>query len=296
MFKKLTRLVREPLVHFLLIGGAIYALYGFNAGGYEGDNERSVTVTSGDIQSMADQWLGLWSRPPTDDELAGVIRDHVRTQILYREAVAMGLDNGDIVIERRLAQKVELVARSLITPEEPTDQVLSDWYAANTDRFRQPDLYTLTHVFFDPDIRDESTLEDARAVLDELISLTEMPASYGDYGDRFMLQNYYPSRSALELRKLFGSGFVQEILQLEPGIWHGPVLSGYGTHLVFLNDVTLAPQPALEDIRQAVKDEWMAAQVTELSERFLHNLVSRYEIIVEETEVPITVASKDSSP
>ena len=296
MFKKLTRLVREPLVHFLLIGGAIYALYGFNAGGYEGDNERSVTVTSGDIQSMADQWLGLWSRPPTDDELAGVIRDHVRTQILYREAVAMGLDNGDIVIERRLAQKVELVARSLITPEEPTDQVLSDWYAANTDRFRQPDLYTLTHVFFDPDIRDESTLEDARAVLDELISLTEMPASYGDYGDRFMLQNYYPSRSALELRKLFGSGFVQQILEQEPGIWHGPVLSGYGTHLVLLNDVVLAPQPAFEDIRQAVKEEWMAAQVTELSERFLNNLVSRYEIIVEETEVPITVASKDSSP
>ncbi len=296
MFDKLKKLIHEPLLHFLLIGAGIYVLYGIYAGGEDSDNERTVTVTSGDIQALTNQWTRLWSRPPTEDELAGIIRDQVRVKILYREALAMGLDDGDIVIERRLAQKVEFLAQSLITPEEPSDEELTNWYTANADRFKQPDLYTVTHIFFDPDKREETTLDDAKVALDALNKLDELPASYGGYGDRFMLQNYYPNRSELELRKLFGSGFVDRVVKLEPGIWHGPVLSGYGTHLVLVNDVIRALQPTYEDIKERLTEEWMAEQVTDLSERFIDNLISRYEIVVEETEVPITAPGKSSAP
>ena len=296
LIEKLKRLAREPLIHFLLIAGGIYALYGIYSGGEDSDNERTVTVTSGEIQALTDQWTRLWNRPPTREELTGVIRDHVRTQILYREAVAMGLDDGDTVIERRLAQKVELLAQGLITPEDPSDEELKDWYAANSDRFKQPDLYTVTHIFFDPDKREETTLDDAKAALDELNALDELPAGYSGYGDRFMLQNYYPSRSELELRKLFGSGFVERVVELQPGIWHGPVLSGYGTHLVMVNDIMLAPQPIYQGIEEQLKEAWMAEQITELSERFINTLISRYEIVVEETEVPITVPGSGTTP
>ncbi len=295
MLEKLNKLIREPLIHFLLIGGGIYGLYAFYAGGESYDNERTVTVTSNEIQALTSQWTRLWSRPPTNEELAGVIRNHVRTQILFREAVAMGLDKGDIVIERRLAQKVKFLAQGLITPQEPTDEILKKWYAANPDRFRQPDLYTITHIFFDPDKREETTLDDAKVTLDALSALDGLPASLSGYGDRFMLQNYYPNRSEVELRKLFGTGFVEQIVELEPGVWHGPVLSGYGTHLVLVSDVMLAPQPAFEDIKERLTEAWMAEQITELSERFINNLISRYEIIVEETEVPITIPGGTAS-
>jgi hypothetical protein len=289
LLDKVKKLVREPLVHFLLIGAGIYGLYGIYAGGEDSDIERTVTVTSGEIQSLSDQWMRLWSRPPTNEELAGLIRNHVRTQILHREALAMGLDDGDTVIERRLAQKVEFLAQSLITPKDPSDEELEEWYATNSGRFKQPDLYTLTHIFFDPDKREETTLDDAKVALDELTALDELPPDYSGYGDRFMLQNYYANRSELELRKLFGSGFVEQIVELKPGGWHGPVLSGYGTHLVLVNDVMLVSQPAYEDIKEQIKEEWTAEQITELSERFIENLISRYEIVVEETEVPITI-------
>jgi len=288
VLEKLKRLIREPLVHFLLIGSGIYGFYGIYAGGDIIENERKVTVTAGDIQALADQWTRLWRRPPTGDELGGVIRDHVRVKILHREAVAMGLDAGDTVIERRLAQKVELLAKSLITPADPTDETLKAWYAENPDSFKQPDLYSITHIFFDPDKREDATLDDAWVALAQLKALDQALPNYNDYGDRFMLQNYYPNRSELDLRKLFGSGFVDKVTRLAPGVWHGPVLSGYGTHLVMVNEVVRRPPPAYEAVKSQIKEQWIAGQVDELSDRFIDNLIARYEIVVEEIEVPIT--------
>ncbi len=115
MIEKLKQLARQPLIHFLLIGAGIYSLYGILGDGEEGDNERKVTVTAADTRALADQWMRVWSRPPTEDELAGVIRDHVRVQILYREALAMGLDAGDKVIERRLASTSSSLCRNART-------------------------------------------------------------------------------------------------------------------------------------------------------------------------------------
>ena len=292
LFNAIKALARAPLIHFLLIGAAIYALYGIIGGNEDGGNERTVTVTAGDTQALTDQWIRLWSRPPTKDELAGVIRDHVRVQILYREAVAMGLDAGDTVIERRLAQKMEFLAQSLFTPEEPSDDELKIWYAANQDRFKQPDLYTITHIFFNPEKREATTFDDARATLEELKSLDGLPSDYHDYGDRFMLQNFYHNQSELDLRKQFGSGFAEKVVKLEPGLWHGPVLSGYGTHLVMVHEVLLSPLPAYADVKAKIKEEWTAEQIEKLSDRFLENLISRYEIIIEETEVPVTTLRK----
>ena len=195
-----------------------------------------------------------------------------------------------------MAQKVEFLAQGLVTPGEPSDEELADWYAANQDRFKQPDLYTLTHIFFDPDKREAATLHDARAVLDEINTLEAVPADYSGYGDPFMLQNYYPSRSAVELRKLFGSGFVEQLVKLAPGSWHGPVLSGYGTHLVLVNDIVLAPQPAYADIKAQLVEEWMSERVRESSEQFIKQLISRYDIVVEETGVPLAIPGVAANP
>jgi len=292
---RLKNLAREPLVHFLLIGVGIYAAYGIFGAGEEAGDERRITVTARDIEELTDHWMRLWQRPPTEEELADVVRDHVRTRILYREAVAMGLDQGDLVIERRLAQKVELLAQGLITPEDPTDEELRAWYDANQGDFKQPDLYTVTHVFFDPDRREETILEDAEAALAKLSALDVVPEDFANYGDRFMLQNFYPGRTEHELRNLFGGGFVERIITLEPDRWHGPVLSGYGTHLVHISDIVRPPVAAFETAKPQIREQWLKAKIDELSDKFIDNLIARYEIEVEEVEVPITVPEAGAS-
>ncbi len=285
LIQKLTKMAREPLLHFLLLGACIYGLYGIFAVDEDGKDERIVTITSREVQSLTDQWMKMRRRPPTNQELTDVISDYARTKVLYREALAMGLDNGDLVIERRLAQKLKFLANSLITPEEPSDKVLADWYIANANSFKQPDLYTVTQIYFDPDKRQKTTLVDAKAALDKLNSLEHIPVDPGGYGDQLMLKNYYPNLSQAKLGKLFGTEFAEQVIKLEPGAWHGPIMSGYGIHLVLLNEVLLVPLPTLEEVREAVKNEWMAEQIAESSERFIEGLVSRYKIVVEETEV-----------
>lgn len=206
----------------------------------------------------------------------------------------MGLDQGDLVIERRLAQKLELLAKGLITPEEPSDEVLVAWYEENIEDFTNPALYTITQVFFDPDRRDAATLDDAEAALTELRSLDSIPADLSAYGDRFlMLQAYYSRQTELELRKAFGTGFTEQVVALPPGEWQGPVLSGYGTHLVYVHVVERPASPAFADVRGLVRDAWTAEQVEELSERFVGDIVSRYQIEVEETTMPLTASGPD---
>jgi peptidyl-prolyl cis-trans isomerase C len=295
MFVIFKKLASEPLLHFLLIGAGIYGLYGMFATGEAGNDERTVTVTSGEIQALADQWRQKMNRPQTEDEFDGIIRNRVRVQILHREALAMGLDKGDTFIEQRLAQKVEFLAQGLITPEEPSDEELIDWYAANSDRFKQPDLYTIAQIFFDPDKREATISDDAKATLERLNALDRLPPDLGDYGDRLMIETYYANISMLELGRLFGTAFAEEVIKLEAGAWHGPILSGYGAHLVFINDIVLMPLPAFDDIRERLNEEWLAEQVTELSERFIDSLVSRYEVVVEETEVPISTPASGAS-
>jgi len=282
---KLKTLARAPLIHFLLIGAGIYVAYGLFAAGEDVGDERTITVSANDIQALSDQWIRLRRQSPTEVELASAVRDHVRTQILYREAVAMGLDQGDVVIERRLAQKVELLAQGLIAPGDPTEEELREWYGANQDEFKRPDLYTVAHIFFDPDKRDATTLDDAKTTLAELRELGGMPVDITAYGDRIMLQNYYPSRTELDLQKLFGGGFVEQIVTLQPDRWHGPILSGYGVHLVFVSDVVRPPVPAFESVEPQVREQWLAGKIDEMSERFLENLILLYEVEIEDPTV-----------
>lgn len=291
----LLKFFREPLIHFLLLGAAFYGAYGLLATDTSSNNERVVSLTAANIQALTDQWTRLWKRPPTEEELANIIRSHIRTQILYKEALAMQLDVGDPVIERRLAQKLEILSKSIITPAEPSDEVLKAWYKHNINEFKQPERYTLTHIFFDPDVRGENTLSDAKKVLAELTASNPDSDEIQAAGDRFMLQKHYPNRTKMELKKAFGSGFVDQVVKLEPNHWQGPILSGYGTHLVLISNIIGVPATPFDEVKNEVKQRWLTMEVDRLSELFIDNLISRYEIDVEEIRVPITLPKKDAS-
>ena len=272
---------REPLVHFLLIGAVLFAVYALWGQQDVEEQGRSINISAGEINWLTDVWEKRWMRPPTDAERTGLVNQYLREMVLYREAVAMGLDKDDPVIRRRLGQKLEFRSQDLISPQPPTEDELRDYFKIHIDRYQKPDLVTMTQIFIDPDLRGDKTLADAEAIKKQLQALKEFPQDTKSYGDSFMLQNYYPERTEAELLKFFGSGFAQSVFELSPGQWHGPVLSGYGTHLVYVHDHQRADPPTFAEAEQQVRQEWERDKREELNEQFIASVIARYDVTIE---------------
>jgi len=269
-----------------LIGAAIYLLYGAFAEPLPEADDKTIVVTAGEIEWMQTSWQKRWNRPPTDKELDGLVQQFIRETVLYREALTMGLNQHDQVIRRRLAQKLEFLAKDLVSLTPPTDEELQVYFDRHRDRYQVPTLYTFTQVFIDPDKRGDATLGDAAAIKDKLIAEGDAIENPGALGDDFMLQNYYPEKDRLEIQKSFGSGFTESLTGLSPGQWHGPVLSGYGTHLVYVHSVIEPPAPVFADVAERVTQDWRMERSEELNEQFYTTLRDTYTVVIEQPEQP----------
>ena len=282
MRNRLTQLAKEPLVQFLVIGACIYGAYALYGAPDKDASDRTIVIDKARIESFIGGWKQRFNRPPTAQELDAIIQQFVREDILYREAVAMGLDEDDAITRRRMAQKLEFLTKDIARLKEPGEGELEQYFADNEELYRKPDLITFSHVFLDPDEREETTLDDAAELLVELQAAGEPDAETLHAGDRFMLQSYYPANSELDIRRQFGTGFSEAVMQLEPGRWHGPVLSGYGTHLVYVYSLEVAPPPVFDDVRDYVFENWQFAQQEKFNAQYFESLKSRYEIVIEE--------------
>jgi hypothetical protein len=279
---KITKVFDEPLFQFFLIGATIYGVYAlFGKTDYNAD-ENTVIVTEGEMAWMQDSWSKRWNRPPTEAEFKGLIDQHIEESILYQESLKMGLDENDVIIRRRLAQKLRFLQEDLVKAGEPSGEELVLYFNENVDQYSSEELITMTQIFFDPDKRDARTLSDAENEKRELLKINFADIDPSDYGDRFMLQNYYPRHTQTEISKLFGSEFAQSVIALEVGQWHGPMLSGYGTHLVYISERTEPVQPIFADVQELVVEDWKIARQQEVNDLFIASLVARYTIIFED--------------
>jgi hypothetical protein len=282
---RLIRLAKEPLVQFLLIGACIYGAYAWVGTPEDDVTDNTIIVDAARIEGFISQWEQRWNRPPTRKELDGVVNRFVRENILYRQALAMGLDEDDPVTRRRMAQKLEFLTSDIALFKAPAAGELEQYFQDQQARYRDPDLITFSQVFLDPDRRDESTLADAAEILAQLRAAGVPDAATLDAGDRLVLQNYFQEASELDVRRQLGSGFAEAVMRLEPGRWHGPVLSGYGVHLVYVYEFRRAPSPEFEDVKQDVLADWQKAQQEKFNADFYENLKSRYDILI--TEPPV---------
>ncbi|TDI90988.1 MAG: peptidyl-prolyl cis-trans isomerase [Gammaproteobacteria bacterium] len=282
MRDKLRNFAKEPLIQFLLIGACIYGAYAWFGTPDEDVTDNTIIVDAARIDSFIGQWQRRWNRPPTRRELDGVINAFVREDILYRAALAMGLDQDDPITRRRMAQKLEFLTNDIALFKEPVPGELERYFEDNQARYRDPDLITFSQVFFDPDAREDATLDDAAEMLAQLQVVGEPDPATLTAGDRFMLQNYFSAASELEVRRQLGTGFTEAVMQLEPGQWHGPVLSGFGVHLVYVYQLAVAPAPEFEDVQQQVLENWQSEQQEDFNETFFESLKSRYEIVIAE--------------
>ena len=285
------KLLREPLLHFVLIGAAIYLLYGAFAEPVMEETDKTIVVSAGEIEWMQSSWQKRWNRPPTAEEFDGLIQQYIKETVLYREALTMGLNQHDQVIRRRLAQKLEFLAKDLVALTPPTEEELQVYFTEHRNRYQEPTLYTFTQVFIDPDKRGDATLDDAGAIKASLIVKGDAVEDPGALGDDFMLQNWYPEKDAVEIQKLFGSGFTESLVELSPGQWHGPVLSGYGVHLVYVSSISEPPAPVFAEVRERVAQDWTTDRSEELNNKFYANLRDQYTVVIEESTDEARVAA-----
>ena len=288
------QLLQEPLVHFLLIGAGLFVLSAW-VGGSESPSTNRIVLSQADIERVLKTWKMKWSRPPTPAELAAVMEDHVREEVLHREALALGLDRDDTIIRRRLAQKMEFLYEDLTAPEPPSDSELESWLEDNPQRYRIPVRVSFVHIYISPDRRGDRAEADARSLLAELRRGPEtvQPSSRGD---RFMLQHEYAQRPEPDVARLFGARFASSVVELEPGGWRGPIESGYGLHLVRVTERLEATIPALSDVRDRVVEDFQYEQRRKANESIYTSLRARYRIEVEEGVLDDELARRIENP
>lgn len=275
---ELGKFLREPLLHFVLIGAAIFALYSFWAEPEVVDRYDRIVVSTADVERLGNLWAKRWQRPPSETELRGLIDEHIREEVLYREALALGLDRDDTVIRRLLKQKFEFVTQDLAAAREPDAAELAVWFEANRERYRTPARLSFTQVFFDLDRRGAAGEQEARVAL---ASLRAGDAGPDGLGDGRLLDPTYRDSAAQEVALLFGQEFSEALMRLEPGVWSGPIASGYGLHLVRLDERQAGEIPPLAEIEGRVRDDWAYAQRQEANEAIYQQLLARYEVVVE---------------
>jgi peptidyl-prolyl cis-trans isomerase C len=271
----------------MFIGAFIYLLFGvFAEPVVVEDDDKTIIVSTGEVAWMKSAWEKRWNRPPTEAEFDGLIQQYIKETVLYREALIMGLNKHDQVIRRRLAQKLEFLAKDLVNLIPPTDDELLAYFEVHLERYQAPIRYTFTQVFIDPDKRGDATLDDAAAIKATLISEGDSAVeNAGAQGDSFMLQNYYPEKDRIEIQKQFGSGFTDSLIELSPEKWHGPVLSGYGVHLVYVASISEPPAPIFAEVRERVVQDWTADKSEELNARFYTSLRDQYTVVIEVPEL-----------
>lgn len=273
----------EPLVHFLGLGALLFILNGVFGNSVTVD--PTITVSEPEIARLAQLFAAQWERPPTREELDGLVEQQIREEVLYREAVAMGLDQNDAIVRRRLVQKLEFLSQDLVD-DNASESDLRAFFETHAASFEEPAVLTFSHVYFNPDRRGDSLRGDAELLLADLrAGSVDEPA---ELGDTFLLPLSFAQRSAREVAGLFGTDFAAQLTALEVGSWQGPVVSGYGLHLVLLQVRVDAHLPEFGVVRDKVHTEYLNVQRRDADERMYQRLRERYRIdIAWPTEVDV---------
>jgi len=269
------KLLREPLIHFLVLGAVLFLVFDLTA---ESDQpgERRIVVTPGQVEQLAGQFSRTWMRPPTPNELEGLVTEYVRSEIYYREAVAMGLGQDDPYVRNRLALKLEVLLDDLSVEADPGDEELTRFLEAHAERFAEPARLSFRQVYLNPDRHSDPAAEAQR--LRELLRDGAAPAELGDVS---MLIPGMDAASPDVIARQFGEDFAAALLTLEPGGWVGPVRSTFGLHLVRVSQRQQPRQPALAEVRDAVLTEWRDQRRNEAREEAYRRLRERYEVVME---------------
>jgi parvulin-like peptidyl-prolyl isomerase len=273
---RLKRLLQEPLLHFLILGGTAFAFLQ----GHESTTPTQQIVLSDDVQrQLVQTFTQQFGRAPTAADTKRLLDQHLREEIMVREALALGLDREDEIIRRRLVQKYEFLQQDLTPIIEPSDAQLRDYYASHSSRYQLPVRATFTHIFFSPDAGDARAKNRAQKILSRL-NLRQLQVERApELGDPFQDLYDYAALGAREIERLFGpSELVNAVLQAPVNKWSGPYRSGFGWHLIYVSDREATHIPKFEDIGERVQDDYVRDLRSRQNEAAFARVAAKYSV------------------
>lgn len=271
------RWLGEPLLHFLVVGVIVFSAYRIlNPEPEQATDTREIELTKDDVRQMAISWLAQGRSLPTTDQLQSLLDQKVTEEVLSREAVALGLDRDDQIIKRRLAQKMDFLAADVAALEDPSDAVLAAWFQQNAAGFALPPHASFRHLYFSSDKHGGAAGDAAAAALLQIAGRSPDAPDAAKVADPFMFQNHYGDATPDQMAKEFGPDFAATLFQLKPGSWQGPVQSGYGWHLVWVDSIDPGRVPAFEEVKPQVKSAWIDERYREVKRTALDEMRSRY--------------------
>lgn len=267
----LRKVIGSPLLHFVVLGAVIF----FADGALEARAQRDIHVSADVVLRLVDLWRGQAMREPSAAERASLIETHIREEILYREARALGLDRDDAIIRRRLAQKIEFLAEDVADVEAPDAATLDAFYASRAETYRTPERVTFVHVFF-------AGADAAQRAQAARADLAASPDDWHQIGDPFMLRREYAERPLAEFAASFGTEFAGALAAAPTGAWSGPATSTYGSHLLRVDARLPSELPPLAAVRETVVSDWVAVERERRNQQHYQDLRARYRIVIEE--------------
>jgi hypothetical protein len=292
------KLLREPLVHFLIAGSLLFGGYEWlNRGAPSSDAVEPVRIGQGEFRWLSETFASQWRRQPTADELDDLLTTLVSEQLLAREAHSLGLDRDDTIVRRRLAQKLTFLVEDTSRIAEPGEDELRRYYTAHTDHYRAAKLVSFRHAFFSPQRRPDAD-GDARLALASMVA--SGASSVGSpTSDPLLVDDTFTDVDAQAVASLFGPDFARSLFDLPAGAWAGPIRSAYGVHLVEVTQTREAVPRPFEEVRQAVIEDWRRQKNVEAKETYLARLREKYGVVIEPpagSRSAIQVRPKQATP
>lgn len=275
------KILKEPLLHFLVIGALIFIIFSVINKEEVNLDGKKIVVSAGDIERLSANWAKKRNRPPTEQELKGLVESYIREEIYYREALALGLDQDDSILRRRLMQKMEFLSNDLADLSNPDETVLNDYFLGHQDKYQLPARISFTHIYFSADKHGSEIFDEAGKILTDIRAASPSISRAPDRGDPFMLQYDFTLETPFEIARLFGQGFAEQIFQTETDNWQGPIESGYGLHIVRINEKVDARMPELASVIDKVRTDYMFEQRQKTNKAIYERFKERYEIVVE---------------
>ena len=275
------RAVREPLLHFFLAGATLFGAYAWvnrSADLPVTSAAQQIRIGKDDVAWLANTWAAQWGRPPTQQEVRALVADYVNEQVLAREAIALGLDDNDVIVRRRLAQKMNFLFEDTWTRAQLSEAELRAFYSDHSEMFETGASISFEQLYYSAERRADAPADAADALK---LLRTGLPLSPRLQGDRLLVEGEFLDESEQTVSAAFGPAFAREVFRLEPAEWTGPIRSAYGMHLVRVTKLTHPQLRSFEDVRQAVEEKYRREQERSAKERFLAELRTKYGVVIE---------------
>jgi len=277
VFESLCAVMREPLLHFLVAGAGLFLLFEI-VSEPETTGDEQIIVTSGHIEHLSSLFVKTWQRPPSDVELRGLIDSYILEEVLYREATAIGLDQDDTIIRRRLKQKMEFLVDDF-SAADPSDADLQKFLDDDPERFRIDARISFEHVY----------LVDAEAnAIDATLAALQSgdPLDPGIAVPSGLLPRRFADAPETLISGQFGENFKDAVFALGVGKWEGPVESPFGVHLVKVEQIDEGRVPSVSENRKVIERDWLADRRRSAQKALFDQLKAKYSITIEEYSAP----------